>query len=94
MIRSFRKSQPGLQLLWKLGKDLALKTILAEQILDVLYVVNSSNAPQDAAFTGFRYDEWVEGEDKRHGIMISDHWLISFGWSDGHAIDVDLERID
>lgn len=92
MIRSFRSAD--LEKLWKSGKALSFRTLDTKKILDCLDVVDSASAPQDAAFTGFRYDEWMEGKIKRHGIMVSDHWLVSFGWSEGHAIDVDLERIE
>ena len=92
MIRSFRHAR--LQQLWNAGKTLEFRTPDALTILDALDVVDLASAPQDAAFTGIRYDEWIDGIDKRYGVMVTDHWLISFGWSDGHAIDVDLERID
>jgi toxin HigB-1 len=92
MIRTFRHAR--LQQLWKTGANLDFKTLDTQRILDCLDVVDSANAPQDAAFTGFRHDEWMEGSDRRYGVMVSDHWLISYGWSEGHAIDIDLERID
>ena len=71
MIRSFRHR--GLEKLWNSNKALDFKTLDTQRILDCLDVVNSVGAPQDAAFTGFRYDEWMEGKDKRYGIMVSDH---------------------
>ena len=92
MIGSFRNR--GLQLLFTLGKDLEFKSIDAQRIIKVLDVVDLVSSPRDAAFVGVRYDEWMEGNEKRYGIMVSDHWLVSFGWSEVHAIDVDLERID
>jgi toxin HigB-1 len=92
MIRSFRSEE--LRLLFETGRELQKKTIVAQSILDVLDVINIAAVPQDAAFIGFRYDEWSEDNQPRYGVMISDHWLISYGWSDGHAIDVDLERLE
>jgi toxin HigB-1 len=92
MIRSFRSDE--LQKLFKSGKALEKKTLIARSVLDVLDVINSASGPRDAAFVGFRFDEWLEDSQQRYGVMISDHWLISYGWSDGHAIDVDLERLD
>jgi toxin HigB-1 len=92
MIRSFRSEE--LHRLFKSGKALEKKTLEAQKILDVLDVVDLASEPRDAAFIGFRYDEWTEGDRQRYGVLISDHWLISYGWSDGHAIDVDLERLD
>jgi toxin HigB-1 len=92
VIRSFRSEE--LQRLFKSGRALEKKTLDAQKILDVLDVVDLASEPQDAAFIGFRYDEWTEGGRQRCGVMISDHWLVSYGWSEGHAIDVDLERLD
>jgi len=80
--------------MWRFGRPLPYKTPPAEAIFDTLDVVDAARAPQDTSFLGFRYDEWEEANEKRFGIMVSDHWLISFGWSDGHAVDVDLERIE
>ncbi len=91
MIRSFRSSE--LEKLWKAGRALRFKTIDTQQILDCLDVVDSAREPHDAAFTGFRFDEWTEGGSKRFGVMVSNHWLISFEWSDGDAIGVDLEHL-
>jgi hypothetical protein len=42
------------------------------------------------AFFGQFY-EWNEDGERRFGVMVTEHWLISFGWSEGHAVDVDLE---
>ena len=92
MIRSFRSSE--LEKLWKAGRALRFKTIDTQQIFDCLDVVDSASEPHDAAFIGFRFDEWIEGGQQRYGAMVSDHWLISYSWSDGHAIGVDLERLD
>jgi toxin HigB-1 len=92
MIGSFRSSE--LEKLFEVGKGLEKKTLIAQTILDFLDVVDLASEPRDAAFVGFRFDEWTENNQQRYGVMISDHWLISYGWSNGHAIDVDLERLD
>jgi toxin HigB-1 len=91
MIRSFRSD--ALRLFWEKGSALKYKTVSAEVVLDALTVINGADEPRDAAFTGFRFDEWIENNEERYGVMLSEHWLVSFGWSDGHAVDVDLERI-
>ena len=92
MLASFRQKE--LQQLWERGKPLPQKTLIAQNILDVLDVIDAAGSPRDPAFIGFRFDEWSEDGRARYGVMVSDHWLISYGWSDGHAVDVDLERID
>ena len=92
MIRSFRNN--ALRRLWESGKELPQKTLIAEELLDILDVIDAAGAPYDPAFVGFRFDEWIERKAQRYGIQVSDHWLISYGWTDGHATDVDLERIE
>ena len=83
-----------LEIAWKNSKSLPFKTAIAEIVFDVLDVIDAASAPHDTAFIGFQFDEWSEGNQHRYGIMVSDHWLISYEWSDGHAIDIDLERLD
>jgi plasmid maintenance system killer protein len=92
MIVSFRS--PELAKAWQYGEALPYKTLIAERVFDTLDVIDAASSPRDADFVGFRFDEWTEGSQRRFGVMVSDHWLISYGWSDGHAIDVDLERIE
>jgi len=92
MITSFRQKE--LLEFWESSKPLPQKTIIAEQVLDILDAIDAAGSPRDPAFIGFRFDEWTEDNKIRYGVTVSDHWLISYGWSDGHAVDVDLERID
>jgi toxin HigB-1 len=92
MIQSFRNQ--SLQRFWQASRPLPYKTLTAETILDVLYSIHSASSAYDAAFIGCRFDEWEEQGLKRYGMMISDHWLLSYGWIDGKAVEVDLERLD
>lgn len=92
MLKSFRNKE--LEKSYTHGKSLPFRTVSAKEVFDVLDVIDAVSAPRDASFAGFRFDEWTEGGKMRYGVMISVHWLISFSWSDGHAIEVDLERID
>jgi plasmid maintenance system killer protein len=92
MIRSFRDS--GLKQLWENGDQLPNKTLIAEKMYDVLDSIDVAGSPLDPAFIGFRFHEWKEENQPRYGLLVTDHWLISYSWSDGHAVDVDLERID
>jgi toxin HigB-1 len=92
MIISFRHK--GLQHLFTAGKTLKDKTQPAESIIIGLDIIDAARNPREAAFAGFRFEEWTEDGSKRFGVMVSNHWRISFGWSGEHAIDVDLERTD
>lgn len=92
MIRSFRNEE--LQRLWEDGKPLSHKTLIATNILRLLDLIKGASVPLDVAFYGIRFDSWTENGIERHGVMVSDHWLISFSWDAGDAVDVDLERLD
>lgn len=92
MLASFRSAE--LRRLWTLGKPLRQKTLVTQQIIDVLDVIDAAGSPRDPAFVGFRFDEWMEEAHQRYGVSVSEHWLISYGWNDGHAIDVDLEKLE
>jgi plasmid maintenance system killer protein len=92
MIKSFRNRD--LERLWKSGQQIPQKTLATRSILRVVDAIDAATSPYDVAFSGSRFDEWTEGVQPRYGAMISDHWLVSFSWSEGHAVDVDLERLD
>ena len=70
------------------------RTLETRSILRVVDAINSAVTPYDVAFSGNRFDEWEEGNNQRYGAMISDHWLVTFSWTEGHAVEVDLERLD
>jgi plasmid maintenance system killer protein len=88
MIRSFRNRD--LKKAWELGKDVAHKNLPARETYWVLDALNAANAPREVAFLG-RFFEWDENGERRYGVAITDHWTVSFGWSGGHAVEVDLE---
>lgn len=88
MIRSFRNKE--LQKSWEYGKSFAHKKLSAQEIFYILDALNSASAPVDVAFFG-RFFDWVENGRNRYGVAITDHWTVTFGWSDGHAESVDLE---
>jgi plasmid maintenance system killer protein len=92
MLRSFRNQ--NLERLWRSGREVPQKTLDTRSILRVLDAIDSALNPYDVAFSGNRFDEWMENGHQRFGAMVSEHWLVSFSWNDGHALDVDLERID
>jgi plasmid maintenance system killer protein len=92
VIKSFRNRD--LERLWTSGQQIPQKTLTTRTILRVVDAIDAATSPYDVAFTGNRFDEWIENVQLRYGAMITDHWLVSFSWSAGHAIDVDLERLD
>ena len=92
MIKSFRNRD--LERLWNSSLRVPQKTLETRSILRVIDAINAASVPYDVAFSGNRFDEWTEDSEQRYGAMISEHWLVSFSWIDGHAFEVDLERLD
>jgi hypothetical protein len=88
MIRSFRNRD--LKKAWELGKSFAHKKLPAKETYWILDALNAATDPREVAFFGQFY-EWNEAGAPRFGVMVTEHWLISYGWSGGHAVDVDLE---
>jgi hypothetical protein len=54
----------------------------AEMVLRLLDLIEAAGAPRDVAYFGFRFDEWVEQDAVRFGVMITDQWILTNGWSD------------
>lgn len=92
MIRSFRSQE--LERLWERNRDIEKSTPLTKLILRMLYALDVAQNPVDVVFLGQRFDQWTEGHAERFGLTISNHWLVSFSWIQGHATDIDLERIE
>ncbi|MGE0025248.1 MAG: hypothetical protein AB7S70_16630 [Hyphomicrobium sp.] len=88
MIRSFRNRD--LKKAWEVGKDFAPKKLPVREIHWLLDALDAVTAPQQVSFLG-RFFEWEERGELRYGVAITSHWTISYGWYDGHAVDVDLE---
>jgi plasmid maintenance system killer protein len=82
-----------LRKLWELGKALEHKTTSAKLIIVCLDVLSASAEPIDVAFVGVRFDAWVENGNKRYGVMMTEHWLVTFGWDEGRPVEIDLEWI-
>ncbi len=92
MLKSFRQKE--LKSFWELGKPLKYKTVTAEQLLDLLDVLDSCSTPREADFAGIRFDDWREGSQHRYSVMITQHWFVSYAWESGDAINVALEWIE
>ena len=92
MIRSFRNGD--LQKLWTHGKSLPFKMPVADEVIKLLDFIDGSASPRDVSFFGFRFDEWIEQDTVRFSVMITAHWLVSYGWSDGDANEVDFEWVN
>jgi len=92
MIASFRNEH--LQQLWEAGKPLPYKTAIATDVLRLLDLIDAAVDPYDVAFYGMRFDQWGDNGSTRYGVLLTEHWLISFAWDGEDACGIDLERIE
>ena len=89
MIRSFR-SKP-LRKFAEQGDASKLSVPNTDRIRRILARLDAAEAPEDMDLPGFKL-HGLKGKDKgRYSIWASGNWRITFGWVDGHPVDVDLE---
>jgi proteic killer suppression protein len=88
MIVSFRSK--ALRQFWEEGNRRGLRPDLVERILDRLTLLHAASELMDIDAPGARF-HGLHGVPKRYAIWVNKNWRITFGWSEGDAIDVDLE---
>ena len=91
MIRSFRNS--GLRKYWERSEIERIPTDWANRIAQILDILDAATKPQDLVVPGLRFHIIRDEDEPRYGVMVSNAWRISYAWSRGDAIDVDLEEV-
>jgi toxin HigB-1 len=61
------------------------------RIANILRALDDASRPEDINLPGFRFHALVGRDRGRYAVNASENWRITFGWSEGDAIDVDLE---
>lgn len=88
MIASFRSK--ALRQFWEEGNRRGLRPDLVERILDRLTLLHAATELVDIDVPGARFHS-LQGVTRRYAIRVNRNWRITFSWSEGDAIDVDLE---
>jgi proteic killer suppression protein len=91
MIRSFRNR--GLRTFWERSEIERIPTDWATKTALILDLLDAATKPQDLVIPGLRFHVFEEDNEPRYGVMVSNAWRLSFAWSRGDAIDVDLEEV-
>ena len=73
------------------GDRKGIRPDLIEKVENILFVLNRAKAPDDMNLPGFRFHALVGRDKGRFAVNASVNWRITFGWTKGDAIDVDLE---
>jgi proteic killer suppression protein len=89
MIKSFRHK--SLRNYWDKGQTKGLHTNWLPRLKIILDALASAKEPEDMNFPG-SYFHSLSGKDKDlYSVRVTANYRITFGWSDEHAIDIDLE---
>ncbi|MEX0853464.1 MAG: type II toxin-antitoxin system RelE/ParE family toxin [Bauldia sp.] len=88
VINSFRSK--ALRQFWEEGNRRGLRPDLVERISDLLDILDQAGSPEDTNMRGARF-HGLRGKPPRFAVSVNKNWRITFGWSEGHAVAVDLE---
>jgi toxin HigB-1 len=61
------------------------------RIANILRALDDASRPEDMSLPGFRFHALVGRDKGRYAVNASGNWRITFGWTEGDAIDVNLE---
>jgi toxin HigB-1 len=89
VIRSFRDK--ALERFFATGDPRRLSAQNTKRIANILRALDDASRPEDMNLPGFRFHALVSRDKGRFALNVSGNWRITFGWSEGEAIDVDFE---
>ncbi len=90
MIKSFRHK--GLERFSRTGGKAGINPVHAGTIGDVLTALEAAERVTDLGAPGFRLHELKGAQKGRWSVRVSGAWRITFGFTEGSAIDVDYEQ--
>lgn len=64
---------------------------MADKIARTLEALNVIKHPSEMNMPGIKYHALTGKLKGRHAVWISGNYRVTFGWEDGHVVDVDLE---
>ncbi|HAK63327.1 MAG TPA: hypothetical protein DCO82_08825 [Alphaproteobacteria bacterium] len=88
MIGSFRHK--GLEDLYRTGRTRRLGAAHVRKCVRILQSLEVAELPEEMNLAGLRF-HGLQGSPKRWSVRISANYRITFGWSGGNAIEIDLE---
>jgi len=89
MIKSFRHK--GLAELFERGVSGKVRQDLQSRALRRLDALDQAESLPDLNVVGFNF-HGLQGTPKRYSIHVNGPWCITFEWTDGDALRVDLEQ--
>ena len=89
MIRSFRDK--SLERFFATGDGRRLSVQNTRRIANILRALDDASHPEDMNLPGFRFHALVGRGKGRYAVDASANWRITFGWTEGDAVGVELE---
>lgn len=89
MIRSFRSR--ALRRFWERSDASGLRPDWVGKVDRILSRLDSVVAPEHMDVPGFGFHALRGDRRGRYAVVVSRNWRITFGWSDGDGVDIDLE---
>jgi toxin HigB-1 len=71
------------------GRDASKRTSFGSARV-ALQLLEVSERPEEMNVAGFHF-HGLHGKPKRWSLRVTGNYRITFGWSDGNALDVDFE---
>lgn len=87
MIASFKHR--GLKALYEGRAARRVAPEHAQQLVDVLAVLDRSRTPRDVDLPGFRLHSLKGGLKGHYAVAVSGNWCVTFRFEDGDVVDVD-----
>jgi toxin HigB-1 len=88
MIEGFRHK--GLEELYRHGETRRIGAALVRKCLRILQLLELARKPEDMNITGLRFHA-LHGKPPRWSARVTGNYRVTFGWSGGKALEVDLE---
>ena len=89
MIKDFQHK--GLKELFESGKCSKVRPDLIRRSLRILDVLEAAVSLDNLKIPGFDF-HGLKGKPKRYSMHVNGPFCITFGWKDGHIINVKLEN--
>ena len=89
MIASWKHK--GLRDLFLTGTSAKVRADQQKKCLRLLDALDQAVLPEDMNLPGLHF-HGLQGKPKRYAVAVNGPWRITFGFSDGSAIDVVLEQ--
>lgn len=89
MIKSFRHA--GLRELFETGSSAGVRPDLQRRALVRLKVLDEAALPSDVNVPGFNFHR-LRGRPVRYSVHVNGPWCLTFEWTDGDAVRVNLEQ--